>query len=59
MADPKRKLPEGITKKLRSLITELEEEESRIKDRSETGTIELKISEDEALWYVAYKTAAQ
>lgn len=59
MGKETRKLPTGVMSKIKQLITELEGEESKIKSRSDGGTIELKISEDEALWYVAYKTKAE
>jgi hypothetical protein len=56
-----KELPEDIREKLKALIAELEAREgSEVNlDRSGAGTIDLKISENEALWYVAYKTAAQ
>lgn len=49
-------LPQGITERLKGLIRELEEQDT---ESARAGEIELKISEDEALWYVAYKTAAE
>ncbi len=58
MAQDKRQLPEGITRSLKELIGRLEESERREMDRVEKGEIELKISEDEALWFVAYRTAS-
>ncbi|MCA1625608.1 MAG: hypothetical protein LC778_17780 [Acidobacteria bacterium] len=58
MAQEKRQLPEGFTKSLKDLIAKLEESERREMDRVEKGEIELKISENEALWFVAYRTAS-
>lgn len=51
-----RNLPEGFSEKLRGLISELEAQDT---ERAEMGEIELKVSEAEALWFVAYRTAAQ
>ncbi len=51
-----RKLPEGIAARLKGLIAELEARDRQL-ERAEVGEIELKISEAEALWFVAYKTA--
>lgn len=56
MSEEKKKpLPADISKKLNEILKELEESEGL--DRSKGGEIELKINQDEALWYVAYKTA--
>ncbi len=59
MAEEKRRLPEGFTKNVKDLIAKLEESERKEMDRVEMGEIELKISENEALWFVAYRTASQ
>lgn len=63
MSDEKKKpLPPDISAKLIELVKELEAreglEQHRGLDRSQGGEIELKINQDEALWYVAYKTTS-
>ncbi|MFD4357469.1 hypothetical protein ACFWPX_33330 [Nocardia sp. NPDC058518] len=51
-----KQLPEGFSEKLRSLIGDLEAND-KASQRAEFGEIELKVSEEEALWFVAYRTA--
>jgi hypothetical protein len=55
---PTPELPPGIAERLIALVSELEAKE-REKARVEGGEIELKVNMDEALWFVAYRTAAQ
>jgi hypothetical protein len=50
-------LPPGLGAKLKELVSMLEQRE--IVERPVTGSFELKINNDEALWFVAYKTAAE
>jgi hypothetical protein len=52
-----RRLPKGITQRIKGLISELEAVERQDLQRAEMGEIELKVSENEALWFVAYRTA--
>ena len=59
MSKEPRKLPVGIMGRIKTLIGELEGGESDMKSRADSGTIELTVSEDEALWYVSYKTVAE
>ena len=50
-------LPKNFSKRLRDLISELEEAESS--EQTGDAEIELKLNEAQALWYVAYRTLAQ
>lgn len=52
-----RRLPKGITQRIKGLVSELEAMERQDLERAEMGEIELKVSETEALWFVAYRTA--
>lgn len=52
-------LPEGITGRLKDLIRELEQRERPETEGAAAGQIELSISENEALWFVAYRTVAE
>jgi hypothetical protein len=56
-----KELPEDIREKLKALIAELEAREGNeiIIDRTGPGSIDIRISDVEALWYVAYKTISQ
>ena len=57
MAEEGRRLPPGVAEKVKDLVKELETHEGHIHADRPGGEIELKINEDDALWYVAYKTA--
>lgn len=58
MTKTKNKLPDGFARKLTKLVRELEEDEDVAINRMEMGEIELRINVSDAMWYVAYKTAA-
>jgi hypothetical protein len=50
-------LPPGLGAKLKDLVSILEQRE--MVERPASGSFELKVNHDEALWYVAYSTVAE
>jgi hypothetical protein len=54
-------LPANIGDRLRALLSELQAEEQRSREAAPQpvpGEIELRINENQALWYVSYRTDA-
>ena len=56
MAEASGQLPTELAEKLKAVVRDLEEHEGVVLTERKGGEIELKFNEDEAMWYISYRT---